>query len=162
MKLTTLKQMRSVVHLLNVRRPFAVTHQPGVSLLLIILLLSGCAGWFGFPAYFDPTTYKNLTDLKPQVTMLYESFTGGDLKSDKIDNIRLKLAQVYEYEKGKGEQNRETVLQLEIIRRMFERHVKDRQGNGPWSVSHMENQTQTISEAFDIAIQTENLKNKNR
>ena len=131
-------------------------------LLILIVCISGCAGWLGFPTYFDPTTYKNLTDVKPKVIMVYESFTGENVKSEKVDDIRLKLAQMYEYEKGKGAQNRETFLQLEIIQRIFERHVEDWQENGPWSVSHMENQKQTISEAFDIAIETENLKNKNR
>ena len=149
---------------LNYKRPAGFAEQLAAYLLLIILFVfsSGCASWLGFPAYFDPTTYKNLTDLKPRIMMLYESFTEENVKAKTVDDIRLKLAQIYEYEKGKGEQNRETILQMEIIQRIFDRHVKDWQQNKPWSTSHMENQKQTIGEAFDIAIQTENLKNKNR
>ena len=42
--------------------------------LLFLLIFIGCARLFGFVSYYDPTTYKNLTELKPEVTKLYESF----------------------------------------------------------------------------------------
>lgn len=93
--------------------------------------------------------------------MLYETFTQGTLRADKIDEIRLELAQVYEYERGKGESNRETARQVQIIREMFERHVEHRQQQGRWSAAFMQNSRQNIEEAFDIAIRTERLKNKN-
>jgi hypothetical protein len=126
---------------------------------LLLFLLSGCAH-FGFPTYYDPTTYKTLTDLKPEVGMLYNTFKGpGDPKA--IDAVRLKLAQTYEYEKGKGAQNAETTEQIEIISEMFEDHVRDRVKNGQWSEAHLENQKALIAKAFDIAIKTERLKNKN-
>lgn len=133
-----------------------------LGVIWILIFSMGCAGWLGFPSYFDPTTYKNLTDLKPQVLLLYDSFTDEDLNKKNIQNIRLKLAQIYEYEKGKGEQNRETYAQIELVQRIFERHIKDRNENERWSEIHLNNQKQNISEAFDIAIQTENLKNKNK
>ena len=50
---------------------------PSARLVQIVILTSifiaGCAQWFGFPAYFDATSYKNLTDLKPQV---WDAVTG--------------------------------------------------------------------------------------
>ena len=131
-------------------------------LLAIIVILYGCAGILGGITYYDPTTYKNLTDLKPQVLALYNTFTGDPVDSDEIDVIRLKLAQVYEYEKGKGEKNAETIEQIQIIQEMFEDHVNDRLSGQKWNQTHLNNKKQNITDAFDIAIQTERLKNKNQ
>jgi hypothetical protein len=41
------------------------------------------------------------------------------------------------------------------------RHVEDRLHNGRWSSVHFENILQNMDQAFDLAIQTERLKNKN-
>ena len=128
--------------------------------LIPILYLSGCAH-LGFVAYYDSTTYKNLTDLKPEISMFYETFAGDSVDVDKLAKIRLRLAQMYEYEKGKGPKNSETTRQIQIIQEMFERHVNDRLNMGKWTPAHLNNQKQNIGEAFDIAIQTERLKNKN-
>lgn len=128
--------------------------------LLALLSLSGCAHLLGL-SYFDPTTYKNLTDLKPEVMVLYDTFTRDTVDEEKIASVRLKLAQTYEYEKGKGEKNVETTKQIEIIQGMFERHVNNRVTQGKWNESHLMNQKENMAEAFDIAIQTERLKNKN-
>lgn len=106
-------------------------------------------------------TYKNLTELKPEVVFLYETFTTDSINLERIAYVRLRLAQVYEYEKGKGSKNKETYEQIEIIQNMFERHVKDRLEKGKWTKEHFENVKTNIEEAFDIAIQTERLKNKN-
>jgi hypothetical protein len=132
-----------------------------VLLTILLLLSSGCAQWFGFPAYYDPTTYKQLTDLKPEVLRFYNKFTTEKIDQEKIDDICLKFERIYEYEKGKGLKNVETYRQIEIIQHLFERQVNDRLQNGVWSPVHLNNQKENISEAFDIAIRTENLKNKN-
>jgi len=126
----------------------------------LLLYLSGCVHIGGI-TYYDPTTYKDLTDLKPEVATLYDTFTGDTIDNDQISAIRLKLAQMYEYERGKGEKNKETYTQINIIQTMFERHVSDRINGGKWSMTHANNQKETIAEAFDIAIKTEALKNKN-
>ena len=128
---------------------------------LLFFYLNACAQWLGFPAYFDPTTYKQLTDLKPRVQLLYDKFTEEKVDQKIIEEIRLKFAQIYEYEKGKGVKNVETYSQIDLIRKIFERQVHDRLQNGVWSEVHLQNQKENISEAFDIAIKTENLKNKN-
>lgn len=131
-----------------------------IKALFLLLSLSGCAHLFGL-SYYDPTTYKNLTDIKPEVMALYDTFTRETVNAEKIDSIRLKLAQIYEYENGKGEKNAETTKQIKIIQGIFERHVKNRLTQGKWNEAHLMNQKENIAEAFDIAIQTERLKNKN-
>ena len=130
-----------------------------IGIVFLILVLSGC-GHFGFPTYYDPTTYKHLTDLKPEVLMLYDTFR-GNADPTRIDAVRLKLAQAYEYEKGKGPRNSETTEQIKIIQEMFEDHVSDRMKDGQWSYAHLGNQKSLVDQAFDIAIKTERLKNKN-
>lgn len=131
----------------------------GLQLLICAAILSGCAALQ--LSYYDPTTFRGLTALKPKVAVLYETFTHDRLNEEKIAEVRLELAQVYEYERGKGESNRETARQVQIIREMFERHVEHRQKQGQWSMTFMQNARQNIEEAFDIAIRTERLKNKN-
>lgn len=127
--------------------------------IFLFLCLSGCAHWF--ISYYDPTTYKNLTDVKPEVMALYDTLAEDTVRADNIAAIRLKLAQIYEYENGKGPRNFETATQIRIIREMFERHINDRMDKGKWSQPHLNNQKQNMAEAFDIAIQSERLKNKN-
>lgn len=129
------------------------------SAFLIFLLCLGCSSAFLY--YYDPTTYKNLTDLKPEVTALYESFIEEEIDKKAIAAVRLELAQVFEYENGKGETNHETAQQIELIRKMFEEHVQDRLKNGTWSEANLQNRKENIEDAFDIAISAERLKNKN-
>jgi hypothetical protein len=129
------------------------------SAFLFFLLCLGCSA--SLLHYYDPTTYKNLTDLKPEVTALYESFIEEEIDKKAIAAIRLKLAQVFEYEKGKGENNHETARQIELIRKMFGEHVQERLKNGKWSEPNLQNKKENIEDAFDIAISTERLKNKN-
>jgi hypothetical protein len=129
------------------------------ALAVLLTLLPACSGLLLH--YYDPTTYKNLTDLKPVVSALYDSFPEARTDKKEIAEVRLKLAQAYEYEKGKGESNTETANQIKIIRDMFERHLQDRMKNGRWSKAHLENAKENMEDAFDIAIATERLKNKN-
>jgi len=143
------------------RNSYVLPFQVARFLFILPLLAIGCAHLFGSITYYDPTTYKNLTDLKPEVIMLYRTFTRDSIDSAKFDLVRLKLSQIYEYEKGKGSKNIETCKQVEIINKIYERHVKDRITNGKWNQTNLRDSIQNISEAFDIAIQTEYLKNKN-
>lgn len=129
-------------------------------LLAALLLFAGCAN-FGWITYFDPTTYKNLTDTKPVVAQFYDTLVQDKIDDAALSAIRLKLAQSFEYEKGKGKDNIDIVNQITIIRRMFDRHMNDRL-KGKWSKAHMENEKENIMEAFDIAIATEALKNKRK
>lgn len=130
-------------------------------LLALSIWFCGCALLRGGISYFDPTTYRNLTEVKPQVIFLYETFMEDSIDHAEVRSIRLQLAQMHEYEKGKGADNLETAEQIDIIRKMFDEHVAERRRNGPWNAVHMKNQVENITEAFDTAIETERLKNKN-
>ncbi len=140
----------------------ALTSRSIYFFLTIICLFSilGCAH-LKFPTYYDPTTYKNLTDLKPEVSSLYDSFSSDPINSSELSAIRLKLSQIYEYEKGKGPRNGETTQQIKLIQDIFERGVSDRVKNGQWNETNLNNRKKNITDAFDTAIQTERLKNKN-
>ncbi len=126
-------------------------------IIWIPLLICGCS-WI---SYYDPTTFKNLTDLKAEVSTLYDSFANARADSARIQSVQLRLRQVFEYEKGKGEKNAETAKQVEIIRAAVDRHIQNRLTEGPWSSAHLANTKENIEGAFDIAIKTERLKNKN-
>lgn len=128
----------------------------------LFVLLSGCALFQSGITYYDPTTYKNLTDLKPEVVMLYESFAAEVVDTMWVRAVRLKLRQVHEYEKGKGEANIPTANQIGTIIAAFEDDVVARLASAAWNIENIENSVENISEAFDTAISTEHLKNKNK
>jgi len=131
-----------------------------VALVFAFFLIPSCTLFHGV-SYYDPTTYRNLTDLKPHVMFLYVSFGEQDVDFDAVRYIRLRLAQMHEYEKGKGPLNAETARQIGNIIVMFEDDVQARLSAGMWSETQINNSTENIVDAFDIAIQTERLKNKN-
>lgn len=127
-------------------------------LLSLPFLIAGCAGL----TYYDPTSYRSLTELKPVVANLYETFKNVTLDEKENTAIRLRLAQIYEYEKGKGKNNEESTGQIKEIQEMFEDHLKNRRENGsPWNQTQFNNALTNIMRAFDEAIETEALKNKN-
>lgn len=129
--------------------------------IVLLASFSGCGLLQNSITYFDSTTYKNLTGVKPRIVFLYETFSDDSIAIDEVKAIRLQLAQMLEYEKGKGQKNSETAQQIKIIRDMFEDDIQHRMTNGKWSTAQRENQTENISDAFDLAISTERLKNKN-
>jgi hypothetical protein len=131
------------------------------AVLLLATWCTGCVETFGGITYYDPTTYKNMTDLKPEVLMLYDTFTSDPVDAARVFDVRLKFAQAYEYEKGKGDKNRETYEQISIIQRMFERHIAERTRDGKWNEANLSNKKENIGAAFDTAIRTERSKNKN-
>ena len=131
-------------------------------LFLLTAGLAGCSLLQGSVSYFDSTTYANLTDIKPRVVYLYETFSEDSINYAEVKAISLRLAQMYEYEKGKGARNVETTKQPGLIREMFEDDVQHRIKNGRWSAAQRQNQSENISDAFDLAISTEWLKNKNQ
>lgn len=136
-------------------------HTKTIVASLLLTLLISCSFMSSSITYYDATTYKNLTELKPQVVFLYETFADDSIDGREIRNVRLKIAQMVEYEKGKGPKNHETAEQMRIIQKMFESDVEHRRKNGKWSSAQRQNQVENISDVFDIAITTERLKNKN-
>src|SRR3970282_2932073 len=83
--------------------------------LLTLLYLAGCASLLWPPPSYDSRTYKSLPDLKPEVILLYKTFGGEELKAGKIEAVRLRLAQIYEYERGKGGEGVGSGRQIGII-----------------------------------------------
>jgi len=129
--------------------------------LFVFSLLLSLALACKFPVtLFDTTTYKNLTDLKPEVVALYQTFTKVTVDQPQAAQVTLKLEQAYEYENGKGTQNDLTMIQFKLIKNIFKRAVDNRLQSGPWTTQAEADYEKNICDAFDIAIASENTKNK--
>lgn len=133
-------------------------------LLLLLLALQGCSG---IPiTYYDATTYTQLTALKAETTILVESFDTKPVSENEenIDRIALSLRKAYEYEFGKGSPNSDTTSQFMKIIGLFNNDVVDYRMNGPRELGdeYFSEASIVLGQAFDIAIATENLKNKDK
>jgi hypothetical protein len=131
---------------------------------LMLLSVSACTG---VPiSYYDATTYTQLTSLKAETTTLVESFdTKPNTENQaKIEATTLNLRKAYEYEKGKGEPNSDTTKQFTKIFGLFLDDVKDYKDGGPVALGpkYFQEASVVLGQAFDIAISTENLKNKDK
>jgi hypothetical protein len=135
-----------------------------LSTLFCVLILSGCVG---IPiTYYDATTYTQLTSLKAETTLLIDSFDTKKVAEnrDNIEKTTLNLRKAYEYELGKGKPNSDTSKQFKIIIGLFNDDVKDYQEDGPNALGkkYFREASVALGQAFDIAIATENLKNKDK
>ena len=133
-------------------------------LLSLFLSVSGCSG---IPiSYYDSTTYTQLTSLKAETTTLVESFDTKKVADNesKIEATTLNLRKAYEYEKGKGSPNSDATKQFEKIAQLFGSDVKEYRESGPGSLGtkFFREAAVVLGQAFDIAIATENLKNKDK
>lgn len=139
------------------------THiRPGFGLLCLLLCLQGCLSLS--LTHYDHTTYVNLTRLKAETMLLLNRFDQqivADTRAD-VTTARLNLQAAYEYELGKGEQNGDMVKQLDKIMQLFRQDVRDYQENGPGAFGkrYFQESANTLGQAFDIAIATENSKNR--
>jgi len=134
------------------------------SLMLLILTIQGCSG---IPiSYYDATTYTQLTALKAETTLLVESFDTKPVSDneEKIEKTTLSLRKAFEYERGKGNPNSDTTKQFIKIIGLFNDDVKDYQENGPKALGdkYFREAAVVLGQAFDIAIATENLKNRDK
>ena len=129
-------------------------------MLASLMSMIGCSAFRNMITPYDLNTYTNLTETKPIVQELYESFTSEQVDEKQVSSVKIKISQIYEYEKGKGEKNKETTEQIKKIADMFTAHVTDRRTNGKWNDEHMNNKKELIGIAFDTAIQSENSKNR--
>jgi hypothetical protein len=135
-----------------------------VAQLFILIHLAGCSG---IPiSYYDATTYTQLTSLKAETTSLVESFDTKPFKDNeaRIEATTLNLQRAYEYEKGKGDPNSDTAKQFDKIYGLFADDVKDYRESGPGTLGpkYFQEAARVLGQAFDIAISTENLKNKDK
>jgi hypothetical protein len=134
------------------------------SILAVLLMLCACAG---IPVtYHDATTYTHLTDLKVETTLLVESFDSRKVKEneEKIGAVRMSFKKAYEYERGKGDANSDTIKQFAKIMQLFEEDITTYRENGPGGLgkNYFREASVVLGQAFDIAIATENEKNKDK
>lgn len=151
-------------------RKFLLVTHPGkiatlyIASVIFLLNLIACAG---LPiSYYDATTYTQLTSLKAETTTLVESFDTKPYTENqkKIEETTLNLKKAYEYEKGKGNPNSDTTKQFDMIYGLFIMDVKDYTENKPGELGekYFQEVAKILGQAFDIAISTENLKNKDK
>jgi hypothetical protein len=116
--------------------------------------------------YHDATTYKNLTDLKAEAQMLVETFDTKPIAGNEaaIADIMLKFRKAYEYEKGKGIANNDTLKQFDEIQKLLNADIADYRENRNRTLGskYFGEAAVVLGQAFDIAIATENLKNKDK
>src|SRR3990172_7385691 len=82
--------------------------------------------------YHDAATYKNLTDLKAEAVMLVETFDIKPFSGNEtaIADITLKFRKAYEYEKGKGIANNDTLKQFDEVWKLLNADITDYRENG--------------------------------
>jgi len=136
-------------------------------LVAYMLLPSMCLTSCAIPiTYHDVATYKNLTDLKAEAIMLVETFDTKPFASNEaaIADITLKFRKAYEYEKGKGKSNSDTIKQFDEIWKLLNDDIADyrENGNATLGPKYFREAAVVLGQAFDIAITTENLKNKDK
>src|SRR5262245_19668015 len=117
-------------------------------------------------SYYDGTTYANLTGLKAETMTLIETFDSKPFAQNesKVEATSLNLRKAYEYEKGKGAPNSDTATQFEKIMKLYADTVSDYRETGPGKLGpkFFRESARVLGQAFDIAIATENLKNKDK
>lgn len=147
-------------------------------LLMSALSITSCVHMV---SYYDSLSYKNLTDLKGETRVFFEScqttIAAGDKALEKIDGFVLSSSKAYEYEKGK-DLNDDTVSQLEIIGDTIQdvklRYASNKYKNdsckavgkgevsdestGCLTIGYCTGKWRVLETAFDIAISTEKLK----
>jgi len=133
-------------------------------IVAVLFFMSACAG---IPiTYYDGTTYTHLTELKAETMMLIESFDRKAVKDNeaKIEAVTLKLRKAYEYELGKGDPNSKTSQQFTLILDLFNSDIKEYRDGGPQALGrkYFSEAARVVGQAFDIAIATENAKNKDK
>lgn len=117
-------------------------------------------------SYYDATTYKNLTDLKAEAAILVASFDSILVSSNKraMDQLILNFRKAYEYEKGKGRPNSDTMRQFNKIQQLILEDIADYRESGPGGLGpkYFNEAAIVLGQAFDIVIATENLKNRDK
>jgi len=149
---------------------------------LVTVLFAGCS----FVSYYDSVSYKNLTDLKGEMKVVFDDCMSNTIAGEKglelLKSFQTKSSQAYEYENGKGN-NDDTVAQLAIIRdtvgELLPRYEKNVSGGpkqckarsedsvvdastGCLTSGYCKAKWKILEFAFDIAISTENLKIKSK
>lgn len=128
----------------------------------LLFVATGCATI----TTYDPTSYKNATDLKAESLLLVQEGTDSpDKHTDEIHKVEVELQQALEYEKGKGNLNSLTVKQWQLLADpnglLLAGFLKKWQteGNGQ-SQTFVNGAVRNISDGFDYIIKLEQHKVK--
>lgn len=117
-------------------------------------------------SYYDATTYKNLTDLKAEAALLVASFDSKPVAGNEraIGELMLNFRKAYEYEKGKGKPNSDTMRQFDKVQQLLLEDVVDYREKGPGGLGpkYFSEAATVLGQAFDIVIATENVKNRDK
>ena len=133
-----------------------VTSGMAISFLFFLI---GCVHLI---ANYDPITYKSLTDLKAESMLFLEQVSVDkpfDEYASKFEDLRLKMEKVYQYEKGK-KLNNDTIAQVSEIRGMINGMITLYKNQNHLSPGYLKEKREQLENAFDLAISTENIKNK--
>jgi hypothetical protein len=141
------------------RRPHPEIHR--VWLALAGLLFAACA----LLSPYDPTSYKNATDLKAESLSLLEKGTEEySAHATEVAQLELKLRQAFEYEHGKGKTNSDTAEQWKTLLDkdggLLGGTLKQWKSAGHLSAALIPEISRKIGEAFDEIITLEQAKVK--
>jgi hypothetical protein len=131
-----------------------------------VLLLAACT----IPVTtYDAVTFDRLCDLKVECLDVLERLgTSPSVDRDaaaEIHRVRLGVRKLVTREESKGSDNAETTAQMKKLQELFEDDLTEFfQGNvdGRLGTGYAAEARRELAEAFDIAIATEALKNKER
>jgi len=124
--------------------------------LLILLLLSGCStlkGWVSPISSYDQKSYENFITLKV-ITKTFVDECSPTLEQEKIDNYFLVLDLVYEYEVGKGDENIETIKQIELFTERMQAFYQEAKIK-ELSQTYKDLKKETLTRILDVIIATE-------
>lgn len=130
--------------------------------VIVAFLLAGCTTI----SVYDPTSYKNATDLKAESLLLVQKATDtADSHAAEINKVRTELQKNFEYENGKGKLNSLTVRQWQLLAdpngSLLAGLLKKWEAqNKGFSQAFVDGVTKNISDAFDEIIRLEQHKVK--
>lgn len=133
-----------------------------LNVVLMVLVLSFCAGCYHLISDYDTHSYRTLTELKGEMKVAFEHFgengANGENDLKVLQDFLVKISQALEYEKGKN-LNNDTISQFAILDKTI-REVVERfkAGGNQLSAGYAKAKWMVLESAFDIAITTENSK----
>jgi hypothetical protein len=115
--------------------------------------LTGCAILF---THRDPTTYKNLIELKAEAVALVETFDAQpfDRNESAIVDFAMKFQKAYVYEKGQGKRNSDTMWQLDGIWSLLSEDIAAYRENAARDPRYFHEAAIILGQAFDSAMET--------
>jgi uncharacterized protein YaaR (DUF327 family) len=125
-------------------------------IFLALAVLSSCTtlqSWTKAVTKYDQKSYENFTSLKAELNAFIE-MVKPETPQDKIDIFYLIYNKIYEYEKGKGLANHETIAQLELLKGRIDDFVGQAQASD-LSQFYKDAKVETLDRILDVIISTE-------